>query len=124
MISRMPRPVSMLAPAAFLALASCMNMPEHAKIPNSIAAPANQTLTLETMASGYQVYECRAADEDPARYQWAFKAPEAELYETAGNRLGRHYAGPTWEALDGSKVVGRVMAQSASPDEKIGRAHV
>ena len=118
MNSRLPRRVSQLAPAAFLALASCMNMPEHAKVPNAIAAPAHQTITLETMAYGDQVYECRAASEDPARFQWTFKAPEAELFETAGYRVGRHYAGPTWEATDGSKVVGQLMAQSPSPDEK------
>ncbi|MDE2344414.1 MAG: DUF3455 domain-containing protein [Betaproteobacteria bacterium] len=114
----MPRQVSLLAPAAFLALASCMNMPEHAKVPNTIAAPAHQIITREAMASGFQIYECRVAADDPARYQWVFKAPEAELYETAGNRLGRHYAGPTWEALDGSKVVGQLVAQAASPDDK------
>ena len=118
MNSRMSRPVSMLAPTAFLALASCINMPEHAKVPAAIAAPAHQTITLETMASGFQVYECRATGESPARFQWVFKAPEAELYQTAGNLLGRHYAGPTWEAADGSKVVGQLVAQAASPDDK------
>ena len=28
----------------------------------------------------------------------------------------RHYAGPTWQGLDGGKVTGEVLAKAASPD--------
>ncbi|TMH21985.1 MAG: DUF3455 domain-containing protein, partial [Betaproteobacteria bacterium] len=28
--------------------------------------------------------------------------------------MGRHYAGPTWEASDGSKVVGRLVSSADS----------
>jgi hypothetical protein len=39
---------------------------------------------------------------------WAFVAPEARLYADSGynGEAGTHYAGPTWEANDGSTVVG------------------
>ena len=38
-----------------------------------------------------------------------FRAPEADLFGKRGRIAGSHYAGPTWEGLDGSTVVaGRV----------------
>ncbi len=66
--------------------------------------PANQTLALTLDARGVQIYECRAVAGDPAKYEWAFKAPEADLFDAQGRKVGRHYAGPTWELADGSKV--------------------
>ena len=38
---------------------------------------------------------------------WGFVAPEAELFADPGyhGSVGIHYAGPTWEANDGSQVV-------------------
>jgi Protein of unknown function (DUF3455) len=32
-----------------------------------------------------------------------------------GERIGRHYGGPTWEANDGSKVVGEVQERADAP---------
>ncbi len=63
-------------------------------------------------AKGVQIYVCRvkgAADE------WDFKAPEAELRDAQGRPFAKHYAGPTWEAPDGSKAVGKVLANEAAP---------
>jgi hypothetical protein len=39
-----------------------------------------------------------------------FQAPEATLYGRRGRVAGKHYAGPTWEALDHSKVVATKVA--------------
>jgi hypothetical protein len=52
------------------------------------------------------------------RYEWTLKAPEADLFDETGRKVGKHYAGPTWEALDGSKVVGEVKARDDGPDPK------
>lgn len=41
---------------------------------------------------------------------WVFRSPEAELIGLFGWPAGKHYAGPTWEALDGSTVVGKRLA--------------
>ncbi|MGC1524247.1 MAG: DUF3455 domain-containing protein, partial [Steroidobacteraceae bacterium] len=49
-------------------------------------------------------------------YAWVLKAPDAELFDAAGHSIGRHYAGPTWEAKDGSRVTGEVAARVNSPD--------
>ncbi len=97
-------------------LSACANLPPRSNVPDALAPPADQVLTLEAMGAGVQIYECRATGDSPSNFQWTLKAPEAELYDANGNRIARHYAGPTWEALDGSKVVGKVKAQYASPD--------
>jgi hypothetical protein len=73
-------------------------------------------MVLEARATGVQIYECTASRDQPGHFEWVFKAPEAELFDEAGRKVGKHYAGPTWEALDGSKVVGEVKAHDDGPD--------
>jgi len=34
------------------------------------------------------------------------RGPQATLYDGAHRKIGTHFAGPTWAALDGSQVVG------------------
>lgn len=87
-----------------------------ALVPANLRTPATEVLSLETAATGVQIYECNARKDQPARYEWVFKAPEAELFDRAGNRIGKHYAGPTWESNDGSKVVAEVKARDNGPD--------
>jgi Protein of unknown function (DUF3455) len=75
-------------------------------------------VVLRANARGVQIYECRAKKDDPAQSEWALQGPEAELFDTAGQKIGTHYAtaaGPTWEAVDGSKVTGTVQARAEAP---------
>lgn len=45
------------------------------------------------------------------------KAPAAELVDAAtGTKFGKHYGGPTFEALDGSKITGTAPAPNAATD--------
>src|SRR5205823_203337 len=74
-------------------------------VPENLRPAPNETLTLETKATGVQIYTCSASKDNATRYEWTFKAPEAELFDPSGARVGKHYAGPTWESIDGSKVV-------------------
>ncbi|MEC5398742.1 DUF3455 domain-containing protein [Uliginosibacterium sp. H1] len=60
-----------------------------------------------------QIYEC--AQKADGSYEWTFKAPEAVLESRTGASLGKHYAGPTWGAPDGSTVVGEVRARDPGP---------
>jgi hypothetical protein len=93
-------------------LAGCATPPPPT-IPESLKVPETQRLLLETRASGVQVYECRVSEDDPAVFAWTLKEPQAELFDPAGNRVGRHYGGPTWESdVDGSKVVGELKARA------------
>jgi FtsP/CotA-like multicopper oxidase with cupredoxin domain len=82
----------------------------------SITVPAGHVLKLKLNATGVQIYRCRAAAEDPKNFSWSFVAPEAALADSEGRAVGKHYAGPTWEANDGSKVVGKVAAKAPSPE--------
>ena len=102
----------------FLAGFSAVNAGTIPEVPEALQVPATQVLSLETQASGVQIYECKVSKDDPARFEWVFKAPEAELFDSAGKKVSRHYAGPTWEANDGSKVVGEVRARDDGPDPK------
>ena len=94
-------------------------MPKVPVVPQNLAVPATQGLSLETLATGVQVYECTAAKDNQTQFEWTFKAPEAELFDNAGIRIGKHYAGPSWEMTDGSAVTGKVAAQApgAGPDD-------
>jgi hypothetical protein len=85
-------------------------------VPQTLAVPPDQVLSRVLEASGVQIYECKTAHDDPTRMEWAFKAPEAQLRDTSGQVIGKHYAGPTWEAGDGSKVVGEVTGRQDAPD--------
>ena len=62
-----------------------------------------------------QIYDCKPTG-DPPRFERVFRAPEAELFDSTRNKIGKHYAGLTWEANDGSKVVGGVKARDDGPD--------
>jgi hypothetical protein len=44
------------------------------------------------------------------------KAPEANLFDKDGKPFGKHFAGPSWKANDGSQVTGKAAANAPSPD--------
>ena len=104
-----------------LLVAGCGMLPAgtfpRATIPADIAAPPNQKLDLILVATGVQIYRCDSRKDAPGRFEWAFQAPEARLRDVGGKSMGRHYAGPTWEADDGSKTVGTVQARLDAPDK-------
>ncbi|CAG9170360.1 hypothetical protein LMG23992_01560 [Cupriavidus laharis] len=78
--------------------------------------PADAGRVIATLrATGVQVYQCKR--DQGNRLVWTFRAPEANLYDAYGQPAGKHYAGPTWEAADGSKVTGKVLRQAANPRE-------
>ena len=97
-----------------LGLVACASAPQAPEVPASLRPPAGQVLHLEALASGVQIYDC-AAKPDGSGLAWAFRAPEATLVDRAGKPLGKHYAGPTWEGLDGAKVVGEVKSRDPGP---------
>ncbi|WP_293913356.1 DUF3455 domain-containing protein [Deinococcus sp.] len=82
-------------------------------IPDAIKVPAGQSLARAYLGRGTQNYACQK-DAASGAYTWAFQAPEAELFGAQNVKVATHYGGPTWEAPDGSKVVGAVQARSES----------
>jgi len=83
-------------------------------IPDAVAAKG-ETVVLTVHAEGAQVYDCKAGD--GGKLAWAFREPVATLIEN-GKTVGRHYAGPTWELADGSRVMGKPAARAAGATPK------
>ncbi len=80
-----------------------------AQVPAAIATPGeNAVVTLH--AEGAQVYECKLGPD--GKLAWAFREPIATLL-LDGKSVGRHFAGPSWEHVDGSAVVGKTVANVA-----------
>jgi hypothetical protein len=94
---------------------SPQSMTSVAKVPDKLRPGSNESLAMIVPAKGVQIYECRARKDQAGGYEWAFVAPEADLFDPRGNRIGRHYAGPHWEATDGSKILGTLKERVDAP---------
>ena len=69
-----------------------------------------QHVVASLSASGVQIYVCKPDQNN--HLAWTFKAPQADLYDGSGKLVVKHYAGPSWEASDGSKITGKVVAHA------------
>ncbi len=76
-------------------------------VPGEIQVPAGNKVFLVGHAVGVQIYSCNAS---AGGFAWGFVAPRANLYNDHGKLIITHFAGPTWQAKDGSTVVGRAEA--------------
>ncbi len=86
-------------------------------IPNNLKVP-QQIMLLSAQAKGVQIYTCKVKKKTANQYEWTLEAPEAVLFNSKnGNQIGKHYGGPTWEASDGSKVVGEVKTRANAPNK-------
>jgi hypothetical protein len=74
-------------------------------VPPNLAVPPGNTLVLKVFARGAQIYACKSEG-------WTLKAPEADLFDEKGAKVGHHSGGPTWELDDGSAVVGEVKEKA------------
>src|SRR5919106_1309993 len=84
------------------------------QLPAEIAAPAEkEVITLH--AQGAQLYECAATKD--GKFAWSFREPIAALL-LKGKTVGRHYAGPNWEYMDGSAVVAKVAGRAPGKTAK------
>jgi hypothetical protein len=92
-------------------------VPALADLPAAIKPPTGLSVYITALASGVQIYTC--GKNEAGAWTWIFKAPEASLTDAQRKPLGKHYAGPTWEGLDGGKVVGAVKAPAPSPTGSI-----
>jgi len=103
--------MSMIRTSAFallLSSASVVSATAQTSLPDSVAAPG-ETVVLTLHAEGAQIYECKAASD--GKLAWAFREPTASLL-LDGKTVGRHYAGPTWEHIDSSAVVGKAVGNA------------
>ena len=85
-------------------------------VPPSLQVPATNTLKFQAEGVGVQIYVWTVNPTNAALSAWVLKAPHAVLFHHEGKVVGVHFAGPTWENNDGSKVVGtRVAAATLDP---------
>lgn len=83
------------------------------EVPKQLEPPADKQLLVKVHAKGDQVYTCKG---DAGQFTWTLKAPDAQLFDRDGKPFGKHFAGPSWEANDGSRVIGKAVATAPSPD--------
>jgi Protein of unknown function (DUF3455) len=83
-------------------------------LPASIAIKAGVPVA-KLQAAGAQIYMC--AKNTAGALVWTFREPVASLLEN-GTTVGRHFVGPTWEFVDGSRVVGEVVSKAPGATAK------
>ena len=107
----------LLAIPLAIAVSACAQVPSltpTVQVPDKIKGAANESLVMIVAAKGVQIYECRAS-KDVGTADWVFVAPEADLFDTSGKKVGRHYAGPRWESFDGSTIAGTLKERIDAP---------
>lgn len=88
------------------------------QVPDNLKVSNQQVMLFDIYAEGVQIYTCKSKKNVANQYEWVLKAPEAILLSSKDKTpLGKHYAGPTWEAKDGSKVVGEVKSRADAPSK-------
>jgi hypothetical protein len=112
-MSNPPKRGRMLA-AGVVALTALLTAPQAAQarqatsdVPSDLQVPEGNTVFLVGHAVGVQIYSCAVTASGTA---WTLLAPRADLYGENGRLVATHFAGPTWEANDGSRVVGKKEA--------------
>ena len=70
-------------------------------VPSALQPPTGYTVAFTAKATGVQIY--KSTKDAGSALKWTFDAPLAEL--SGPGQAVHHYAGPSWEAADGSKIV-------------------
>jgi hypothetical protein len=102
----------------FLGLTALLwSAPAPADAPADPPTPDGQVVLFKLHAEGVQIYECKVinANARALRFHWVLTGPDAVLTDDKGDKVGKHYAGPTWEAGDGSKVIAAVPPVETTP---------
>ncbi len=76
--------------------------PPSPSVPDQIKVGDGNKVFLIGHAVGVQIYSCNGST-------WSSAVPRANLYDDNGKLIITHFAGPTWQAKDGSRAVGTVV---------------
>jgi hypothetical protein len=106
--------MSALPSSIFAAVLFAAGSAVAAELPAAIAAPG-ETAVATLHAEGAQIYECKAGTD--GKLAWQFREPIASLF-LDGKTVGRHYAGPNWEYIDGSAVTGKAAGSAPGAGAK------
>jgi hypothetical protein len=102
--------VSLLALPGALPAAAGDSRSGAGNVPPELRPPKGQQLVLKAIGRGSQNYVC-----DQATGTWTFRDPTATL-NRHGRTIGIHYAGPTWELFDASRVTARAIVNVPAPN--------
>ena len=83
-------------------------------LPATIAIKAPVPLA-QLQGAGAQIYIC--ANNAAGVLDWTFREPVATLLD-GGKTVGRHFMGPTWEFVDGSRVAGELVSKAPGATAK------
>jgi Protein of unknown function (DUF3455) len=108
-----------LLPAAIVAAAAAASLvqvalagPPPPSVPGPIQVLDGSKVFLIGHAVGVQIYTCNGST-------WSSAVPRANLFDDHGKLIITHFAGPTWQAKDGSMVVGHAEASVTVDDTAI-----
>jgi hypothetical protein len=79
---------------------------------SKIKVPEGHQPVLRLPARGVQVFRC---EQHNGTYGWWFRLPEAELTDERGAVVVRHGADFSFEHVDGSRLLGKVVGSDAAP---------
>jgi FtsP/CotA-like multicopper oxidase with cupredoxin domain len=91
-----------LAAGVFLAQAAFAGPPAPIVPDNGLQPQDGSKPFLVGHGVGVQIYSC-------SNGAWSFVAPRADLFGNSGQLIIHHFGGPSWQARDGSTVVGTVV---------------
>ena len=103
-----------IAKPLLIAAACIVAAPAYAQmmdVPAAVKPPGNAMAAMTWTGTGELTYECRAKADAAGMFEWVFVGPVANLTDARTKApTGKYYAGPTWEAMDGSKITGKQVA--------------
>jgi hypothetical protein len=104
-------------PADEIKAIETLKLPAELVLPDQ---PNGYTVAPVYFAKGVQKYKAQIkAGSNPETYEWAFVAPEADLYDIHNAKIGMHFAGPSWKITASSDLI---MSQAFSPVKAVNVA--
>src|SRR6476620_9579671 len=100
--------VAAMAAFSLVAQVALAGPPSPTGVPDQITPGDGNKVFLIGHGVGVQIYTCNGS-------VWSSAVPRADLFGDNGKLIIKHFAGPSWQAADGSKVVGTVV-DKVTPD--------
>ena len=101
--------VAAMAALSLVAQVALAGPPSPTGVPDQITPGDGNKVFLIGQGVGVQIYTCNGV-------VWSSAVPRADLFDDNGKLIIKHFAGPSWQAADGSKAVGTVV-DKVIPDE-------
>ena len=114
---------TMPMPAASAPMVNAVAPPmayNQSSLPAAVQVPTGNALLIETAHKGEIQYQCRIKAGTDNQAAWFFVGPDARITNRMGKDIGRYYGPPaTWDATDGSSVVGAQLAVTPNGADNI-----